>query len=61
MPEKEYADLIPILKHLCFALQPSAAGRNIKLDFTTVEKEIKIAYPESEILSGFTKSYFTDH
>ncbi len=55
MEQKEYADLIPLLENLCISLQPLATSRNIKLDFTSSCKEIEISYPETEILSGFTK------
>ena len=55
MEKNEKADIAAILNHLCAALQPSANSRNIDLHFTAAEKEIKIAYPEKELLGGFTK------
>src|SRR6186713_3250972 len=55
MYKNENTDIASILNHLCAALQPSANSRNINLNFATAEKEIKIAYPEKELLSGFTK------
>ena len=41
MQEKEYTDIIPLLKHLCIVLQPFANTRNIKLDFTGMEQHRK--------------------
>ena len=55
MQETEYSNIITLLKHLCTTLQPFADSRNTKLDFTTTEKEIKIDYPERELLHGFSK------
>jgi AraC-like DNA-binding protein len=57
MPEKEYTDIIPLLKHLCIVLQPFANNRNIKLDFTAAEKEIKIDCAASKLLNGFNKLF----
>ncbi len=57
MQDKEYINIIPLLKHLCFALQPFAGSRNIKLNFITSEKEIKVDYPEHDLLAGFTKLF----
>jgi AraC-like DNA-binding protein len=53
--ENENTDITSILNYLCAALQPLANSRNINLNFTAVQKEIKIAYPEKELLNGFTK------
>lgn len=55
MPEKEYTDIIPLLKHLCIVLQPFANNRNIKLDLSDTEKEIKIDCAAGKLLTGFTK------
>ncbi len=55
MQQKEYTNIIILLKHLCITLQSSADSRNIKIDFTSTEKEIKIEYPESELLDEFSK------
>lgn len=55
MQEREYADIIPLLKHLCIVLQPFANIRNIKLDFTATEKEIKIDCAADKLLNGFNK------
>lgn len=57
MQEKEYTDIIPLLKHLCIVLQPFANNRNIKLDFTGNENEIKIDCGASKLLSGFNKLF----
>lgn len=55
MQEKEYTDIIPVLKHLCIVLQPFANNRNIKLDFTGTENEIKIDCAESKLFNGLNK------
>lgn len=57
MQEKEYTDIIPLLKHLCIVLHPPANNRNIKLDFTSTEKEIKIDCAASKLLNGFNKLF----
>src|SRR6478752_590189 len=57
MQEKEYTDIIPLLKHLCIVLQPLANNRNIKLDFTGTEKEIRIDCAASKLLIGFNKLF----
>ena len=57
MQEKEYTDIIPLLKHLCIVLQPFANNRNIKLDFTGTEKEIKIDCTAGKLLDGFNKLF----
>ena len=54
LPE-EYADIISVLKHLCITLQPLANNRNISLNFTLAEKEIKINYAEKDLFNGFKK------
>ena len=55
METKEISDIVAILDYLCASLQPSANLRNIKLDFTSVQQEIKVCYTASEIVSGFKK------
>ena len=57
MPEKEYADIIPLLKNLCLALQPFAGNRHITLNFTTEEEKIQFYFPVNELLSGFFQIY----
>jgi len=57
MQEKEYTDIIPLLKHLCIVSRPFANNRNIKLDFTGTEKEIKIDCAASTLLNGFNKLF----
>lgn len=57
MQEKEYTDIIPLLKHLCIVLQPFANNRNIKLNFTSTEKEIRIDCTASKLLGGFNKLF----
>lgn len=49
------ADIISLLNHLTIALQPFANTRNIKLNFSSGEKEIEIKHPEKDLLAGFTK------
>jgi AraC-like DNA-binding protein len=49
------ADIVPFLKTLVQGLKPFARKKNIKLDFPVSEKEIKLVYSESELLTGFTK------
>jgi AraC-like DNA-binding protein len=53
--QEEYTDIIPLLLHLCIALQPSANNRNITLYFTHTEKEIRIEYNARKLLAGFNK------
>ena len=55
MPEKEYADIIPLLKNLCLALQPFAGTRHIALRFTPAEEKIEFCFQTNEFLSGFSK------
>lgn len=55
MQEKEYTDIIPLLKHLCNVLQPLANNRNIKLNFTGSEKEIKVDFGTTKLINGFKK------
>lgn|GEM_PF-952942 len=55
MENKEYPDIVPLLKHLCIALQPFVISRHIKLSFSTTERKIKINYPISDLLCGFSK------
>ena len=55
MQQKEYADIIHILNHICIALQPFANSRNIKLEFSTSEKEIEVGYSGDKLLDGFSK------
>ena len=57
MPEKEYTDIIPLLKHLCIVLQLFANTRNIKLNFTVSEKAIKIDCTAGKLLDGFNKLF----
>lgn len=57
MQQKEYTDIIPLLKHLCIVLQPFANNRNIKIDFAGIEKEIKIDCAATELLNGFNKLF----
>lgn len=57
MQEKEYTDIIPLLKNLCIVLQPFASTRNIKLTFTGIEKEIKIDCSADKLLNGFNKLF----
>jgi len=54
--KNQNTDITSILNHLCIALQPFANSRNINLNFNAIQKEIKIDYPEKELLSGFTKA-----
>lgn len=55
MPEKEYADIIPLLKNLCLALQPFAGTRHITINFTSVEEKIQFFIPLNDLVSGFSK------
>ena len=55
MPEKEYADIIPLLRNLCLALQPFAGTRHITLDFTSTKEKIKFCFQTNELLGGFSK------
>ncbi len=55
MPGKENADIIPLLKNLCLALQPFASNRNIALQFTTQADKIPCYFQANELLSGFSK------
>ena len=55
MPEKEYTDIIPLLKNLCLALQPFAGTRHITLKFNSTEEKIKFCFQTNELLSGFSK------
>ncbi len=55
MQQKEYADIIPLLKNLCLALQPFAGNRHITLNFTTAEEKIQFHFQANELLSGFSK------
>lgn len=57
MQKKEYTDIIPLLKHLCIVLQPFANNRNITLDFTGTEKEIRIDCAANNLLNGFNKLF----
>jgi AraC-like DNA-binding protein len=49
------ADIVALLKTLVRGLQPYAKKKNIKLDLTVSEKEIRLEYSESELHAGFTK------
>lgn len=55
MPEKEYADIIPLLKNLCLVLQSFAGNRHITLNFTSVEEKIQFFLPLNDLISGFSK------
>ncbi len=55
MPENEYADIVPLLKNLCLALQPFAGNRHITLNFTTEEEKIQFYFLANELLSGFSR------
>jgi AraC-like DNA-binding protein len=55
MDEKEYADIIPLLKSLCLSLQPYAGSRHVTLSFTTEEEKIQFYFPVKEVRSGFSK------
>ena len=55
MPEKEYADIIPVLKNLCHVLQPFACTRHITLKFTSIEEKIQFFLPMDDFLSGLSK------
>ena len=56
MKQKEYADIIPLLKKLCLTtLQPLAWNRRITLNFTTAEEKILFYFPVNELLSGFSR------
>ena len=57
MQQKEYTDIIPLLKHLCIVLQPFANNRNIKINFSGSEKEIKIDCAAGKLLEGFNKLF----
>jgi AraC-like DNA-binding protein len=48
-------NIVPFLRSLLRGLQPLAKKKNIKLDLTVSEKEIRLDYSESELLTGFTK------
>ncbi|MEO8822445.1 MAG: AraC family transcriptional regulator [Ginsengibacter sp.] len=55
MPEKEYADIIPVLKNLCLALQPFAGTKHITINFNSVEEKIQFFLPLNDFISGFSK------
>ncbi|MDQ2863416.1 MAG: AraC family transcriptional regulator [Bacteroidota bacterium] len=55
MPEKVYADIIPVLKNLCLTLQPLAVNRHITLNFTTTEEKIQFLLPLNDLATGFSK------
>ncbi|MEO8416527.1 MAG: AraC family transcriptional regulator [Ginsengibacter sp.] len=55
MHKKEFADIIPLLKNLCLALQPFAGNRNIALNFTTETDKIPCYFEANELLTGFSK------
>lgn len=59
MQKSKYADIVPLLKHLCVVLQPFASNRHIKLNFTTTENKIDIAYTAGELVDGFTKLFYS--
>ena len=67
MPEKEYADIIPVLKNLCLVLQSFAGNRHITVNFSSVEERIQFFLPLNDLLSGFSKlisaviEYVPDH
>ncbi len=48
-------DIVPFLKSLLLGLRPYAKKKNINLDFTASEKEIRLDCSESELHTGFTK------
>ncbi len=55
MPEKEYADIIPVLKNLCLILQPLVCNRHITINFTSAEEKIQFYLPLNDLESGFSK------
>ena len=55
MPEKEYADIIPVLKNLCLVLQSFAGNRHITLNFNSIEEKIQFFLPLNDFISGFSK------
>lgn len=57
MQQKEFTDIIPLLKHLCIIVQPFARNRNITLDFTCIEKQIRIDCAAGKLLDGFNKLF----
>ena len=55
MPEQEYADIIPLLRNLCLALQLFAGNRHITINFSCVEKKIQFFIPLNDLIRDFSK------
>jgi AraC-like DNA-binding protein len=55
MPEKEYADIIPLLKKMCLALQLYADTRHITLNLVNTEETIPLFLPFNDLISHFSK------
>ncbi len=55
MQTKELADINPLLRNLCVALQPFAQARSIHLNFITEEEKINFEFRANELLGGFSK------
>jgi AraC-like DNA-binding protein len=54
MRNKEYPDIIPLLKHLCLSLQPYAATRQISIHFTSRVQKVRLQYKAHDVLCGFS-------
>lgn len=48
-------DIIPLLKQVCFTLQPLTASRNITLNFVSEKNEISINNTADKVITGFNK------
>ena len=55
MPDEEFVEMISMLINVCMTLQAYAGSRNIQLNFTTTEKEIRIHYPGGKVEESFSK------
>lgn len=59
MPEQEYADIIPLLRNLCLALQLLAGNRHIRINLPSVEKKIQFFTLLNDLISDFSKLIIT--
>lgn len=49
------ADIIPLLHHLCLALQPYASSQNIRINFTTSINDFITHYNAGEVIKDVSK------
>lgn len=55
MPITRQSNIIPLLHHLCLALQPYASSQNIRINFTTSINDFIIRYNPCKVIQGVSE------